>query len=151
MTLPATDAPINFAFTAPHPRKFFLNIPVHDLERSMTFFSKLGFVFNRQFTDTTAAAMLIGEDAFCMLLTIPKFTEFTKRPLGDPTTSTTSLFTFSVDSRAAVDEVTDAALANGGAHAADPQDQGFMYQRSFYDPDGHQWEVFWMDPSVVKQ
>ena len=132
------------------PHKLFVNIPVSDLQRSVTFFEALGFTFNAQFTDATATAMLVGEDAYFMLLTKEKFASFAKRPLGDASTTTSALYALGVESRAAVDEMVNRAVANGGSHALDPQDHGFMYGWSFYDPAGHHWEVFWMDPSVVQ-
>ncbi|MFL5620875.1 MAG: VOC family protein [Gemmatimonadaceae bacterium] len=131
------------------PHKLFVNIPVSDLQRSITFYEALGFTFNAQFTDATATSMLVGEDAYFMLLTKEKFAGFTKRAVGDPQQQTSALFAVSVNSRAEVDEMVDKAIAAGGAHAVDPQDHGFMYGWSFYDPDGHHWEVFWMDPAVV--
>ena len=131
------------------PRKLFVNIPVSDLQRSIDFFEALGFTFNAQFTDATATAMLVGEDAYFMLLTKDKFASFAKRPIGDPAKQTTALYALGVESRAAVDEMVNKAVANGGSHALDPQDHGFMYGWSFYDLDGHHWEVFWMDPSAV--
>jgi predicted lactoylglutathione lyase len=133
------------------PRKLFVNVPVSDLQRSIDFFEALGFTFNAQFTDATATAMLVGEDAYFMLLTKEKFAGFTKRPVGDPARHTTALYALGVESRAAVDEMVRTAVASGGSHALEPQDHGFMYGWSFYDPDGHHWEVLWMDPSVVAQ
>ncbi len=132
------------------PHKLFVNIPVSDLQRSITFFEALGFTFNRQFTDATATCMLVGEDAYFMLLTRERFAEFCKRPVGDPRKETGALFAISVDSRAQVDETVKKALAAGGSPAAEPQDHGFMYGWSFYDLDGHHWEVFWMDPSAIQ-
>jgi uncharacterized protein len=132
------------------PRKLFVNIPVGDLQRSIDFFEALGFTFNTQFTDVTATAMLVGEDAYFMLLTKEKFASFSKRPLGDAKRETNALFSLGVASRAAVDEMVKKAVASGGSHALEPQDHGFMYGWSFYDPDGHHWEVFWMDPAVVQ-
>ena len=149
-TLDASDANITYAVKAIKPRKLFVNIMVRDLTRSMEFFSKLGLAFNKQFTDSTAAAMLIGEDAYFMLLTEEKFKGFVGRPVGDPSASTDSIYAISVESRAAVDEIFQTAVASGGSHALDPQDHGFMYGWSFYDPDGHHFEVFWMDPAVVQ-
>ncbi len=131
------------------PRKLFVNIPVRDLQRSIEFFEALGFTFNTQFTDATATSMLVGEDAYFMLLTTEKFKEFSKRPVGDPQKETNALFAISVNSRDEVDALVEKALAAGGARAADPQDHGFMYAWSFYDLDGHHWEVFWMDPKAV--
>ena len=148
----ATQAPgpklTNVGTTPATPRKLFVNIPVNDLQRSIDFFEVLGFSFNQQFTDTTATAMLVGEDAYFMLLTKEKFATFSKRPLGDAQRETNALFALSADSRAEVDEIVKKAVAAGGSHAMEPQDHGFMYGWSFYDPDGHHWEVFWMDPSV---
>jgi uncharacterized protein len=132
------------------PHKLFVNIPVSDLQRSITFFEALGFTFNRQFTDATATCMLVGEDAYFMLLTRERFKEFSKRPVGNSRTETNALFAISVNSREEVDEVVKKAVAAGGSHAADRQDHGFMYGWSFYDPDGHHWEVFWMDPSAIQ-
>jgi uncharacterized protein len=132
------------------PRKLFVNIPVGDVQRSIAFFESLGFTFNAQFTDATAAAMLVGEDAYFMLLNHEKFASFSKRPAGDPQQETNALFALGVESREAVDEMVRKAVAAGGAHALDPQDHGFMYAWSFYDLDGHHWEVFWMDPTFVQ-
>lgn len=131
------------------PRKLFVNIPVRDLQRSIEFFETLGFTFNTQFTDATATCMLVGEDAYFMLLTTEKFRDFSKRPLADAQRQTGALFAITVDDRSEVDALADKAIAAGGSHAADPQDHGFMYVRSFYDLDGHHWEVFWMDPSAI--
>ena len=132
------------------PRKLFVNVPVRDLQRSIDFFQALGFTFNAQFTDATATAMLVGEDAYFMLLTHEKFAQFTRRPIGDPGRDTTAIYALGVDSREAVDAMVNEAVALGGTHAMEPQDHGFMYGWSFYDLDGHHWEVFWMDPSVVQ-
>jgi predicted lactoylglutathione lyase len=131
------------------PHKLFVNIPVGDLQRSITFFEALGFRFNRHFTDATATCMLVGEDAYFMLLTKERFTGFSGRPIGDARRETNALFALSVNSREEVDAMVHRALAAGGAHAVDPQDHGFMYGWSFYDLDGHHWEVFWMDPSAI--
>jgi predicted lactoylglutathione lyase len=130
--------------------KLFVNIPVSDLQRSIRFFEALGFAFNTQFTDATATCMLVGEDAYFMLLDRERFTGFSNRPLGDARKETNALFALSVSSRAEVDEMVRKAVAAGGSHAVDPQDHGFMYGWSFYDLDGHHWEVFWMDPAAVQ-
>ena len=131
------------------PHKLFVNIPVSDLQRSIRFFEALGFSFNAQFTDATATCMLVGEDAYFMLLTKERFAGFSKRPTGDPRRETSALFALSVSSREEVDEIVRKAVAAGGSHAVDPQDHGFMYGWSFYDLDGHHWEVFWMDPAAI--
>ena len=149
-----TQAPaptIRNAGTRPQtPRKLFVNIPVSNVQRTIEFFEALGFTFNTQFTDASAAAMLVGEDAYFMLLQTDRFASFTKRPVGDPTRETTALFALGVESRDAVDAMVKQAVAAGGSYAVDPQDHGFMYGWSFYDLDGHHWEVFWMDPKFVQ-
>ena len=132
------------------PRKLFVNIPVRDLQRSIHFFETLGFTFNTQFTDPTATCMLVGEDAYFMLLTTERFSDFSKRPVGDARTETNALFAISVNTREEVDTLVGKAVGAGGARAADPQDHGFMYAWSFYDLDGYHWEVFWMDPSTIQ-
>jgi len=142
---------IRNAATQPSTRhKLFVNIPVNDLQRSIEFFEALGFSFNPQFTDATATCMLVGEDAYFMLLVRDRFTGFSKRPLGDARKETSALFALSVDSREEVDAMVKKAVAAGGSYAVDPQDHGFMYGWSFYDLDGHHWEVFWMDPGAVE-
>src|SRR3954469_20979272 len=138
--------------TPAHPgRMLFVNMPVADLERSKEFFAKLGFSFNPMFTDETAACMLVGEHAFVMLLSREKFAEFSKLPIADPTTHTLALYCFSVSSREEVDAVSAAALAAGGSEADGAEDFGFMYSRSFFDLDGHGWQVMWMDPAAADQ
>ena len=132
-------------------RKLFVNLPVKDLPRSIEFFTKLGFSFNPQFTDETATCMLIGEDAFAMLMVESRFAGFAKRPVGDPTTTTAALYSLSCSSREEVDTMVHTAVAHGGTHAAEPMDHGFMYGWSFYDPDGHHWEVFHMDMSAMPE
>jgi predicted lactoylglutathione lyase len=127
------------------------NLPVKDLDRSVAFFTGLGFTFDARFTDDTATAMIVNEQASVMLLTETRFAEFTIRPLADPTQQTAAIMALSAESREDVDAFADNALALGGSPAKDPLDHGFMYGRSFMDPDGHQWEVFWMDPAALEQ
>jgi hypothetical protein len=136
---------------ASHSRKIFVNLPVQDLKRSVDFFSRLGFEFNAQFTDDKATCMIINDDAFAMLLTEPFFKTFTKREICDTNTHSEGLFALSCNSRAEVDAMVNKAIAAGGKHAMDPVDHGFMYGWSFCDPDGHQWEVLWMDPQTIQQ
>ncbi len=128
------------------PRKLFVNIPVTDLQRSIRFFEALGFAFNPQFTDATATCMLVGEDAYVMLLTSARFQEFAKRPLGHPIDAS---FAITVGSRREADAMVADAITAGGAKGNEPEDHGFMYQTSFRDPDGYTWEPFWMDPEAV--
>jgi hypothetical protein len=136
---------------APNSRMLFVNLAVNDLKKSMTFFSKLGFEFNPKFTDEKAACMILSEQAFVMLLSQPFFKTFTKRELCDTSKQTEGLFALSCSSRAEVDELVKKAIDNGGSHTGiDPQDHGFMYAWSFYDVDGHHWEVLWMDPAAAQ-
>lgn len=132
------------------PTKIFVNLPVKDLERSMTFFKALGYTFNPQFTDDTAACMVISEDIYAMLLTHEKFRIFTKKEIADANRTTEVLTALSMDSRETVDALMDKALAAGATEARPPEDLGFMYGRAFNDPDGHIWEIFWMDPAQIK-
>ena len=132
-------------------RKLFLNLPVKNLKRSMDFFSKLGFEFNPQFTDSNAACMIISDDAFAMLLVESYFRTFTKREIANSATQTEGIFALSCSSRAEVDDIVKKAIAGGGKHAMDPNDHGFMYGWSFYDLDDHHWEVIWMDPKATQQ
>jgi predicted lactoylglutathione lyase len=131
-------------------RKIFVNLAVRDLEKSMGFFSTLGFTFNPKFTDEKAACIVINDEAFVMLLTEPFFKTFTRREPCDTTRHTEGLFALSCASRAEVDELVTKAIAAGGKQAMDPLDHGFMYGWSFYDLDGHHWEVLWMDPKAVE-
>lgn len=130
-------------------RKIFVNLAVRDLKRSMDFFRSLGFEFEPRFTDAKAACMIVSEHAFVMLLSEPFFKGFTKKALCDTSSQTEGLFALSCESRAEVDEMVNKAIAGGGTHAMDPMDHGFMYGWSFYDPDGHHWEVMWMEPAAI--
>ncbi len=131
-------------------RKLFVNLGVRNLKASMEFFSKLGFEFNRQFTDDKAACMIISEEAYVMLLAEPFFKTFTKRELCDTTKQTEAALALSCGSRGEVNEMVKKAVAAGGKHAMDPMDHGFMYGWSFYDLDGHHWEPLWMDPKHIQ-
>jgi predicted lactoylglutathione lyase len=132
-----------------HPRKVFINLPVRDLKKTMDFFGSLGFTFNPQFTDENAACMVISDEAFVMLLREPFFKTFTTREICEGH-RTEGIFALSCSSRAEVDDLMKKAMAAGATHAMDPQDHGFMYSRSFYDIDGHHWEVIWMDPATIQ-
>ena len=131
--------------------KIFVNLPVKKLPKSMEFFTKLGFKFNSQFTDETAACMVVSDDIFVMLLTEAKFKTFTPKEICDATKSTEVLTALSCENREKVDELVRKAVAAGGATYSDPKDDGFMYQHGFQDPDGHIWELLYMDPSAVQQ
>lgn len=132
--------------------QIFVNLPVKDLERSMDFFTALGYSFNKQFTDENAACLVIDEDhVYAMLLTHDAFRRFTKKEVADTSTSTEAIIALSAESRDAVDALVDKALASGGSASNEPDDEDFMYGRSFQDPDGHLWEVFYMDRSADPQ
>ncbi|MET9510854.1 VOC family protein [Streptomyces flavidovirens] len=132
------------------PQMIFVNLPVKDLDTTKAFFGKLGFSFNPQFSDDKTACLVISDTIFAMLLTEPRFKEFTKKEIADTSRTTEVLLALSAESREKVDEMADTALASGGSPANEPLDHGFMYGRSFQDPDGHTWEVIWMDPSAVE-
>lgn len=127
--------------------QIFVNLHVRDLGRSKNFFSKLGFSFNPQFSDDTAACLVISENIYIMLLTHGKFKEFTPKEISDATKTTEVLTALSVGSKEKVAELVSAAIAAGGSEARPAEDHGFMYSRSFNDLDGHIWEIFWMDES----
>ncbi|HSD22274.1 MAG TPA: VOC family protein [Anaeromyxobacter sp.] len=133
------------------PRKLFLNLAVRELDRSKEFFTKLGFEFDPRFTDEKAAAMIVSDEAYVMLLAEPFFRTFTKKALCDTRAQTEALCALSCDSRAEVDELVKKAIAAGGKHAMEPQDHGFMYGWSFYDLDGHHWELAWMDAKALQR
>ena len=131
--------------------KIFVNLPVKDLSKSIAFFTHLGFSFNPQFTDEKATCMIINDDAYVMLLVESFFKTFTKKEITDAKKSAEAILALSADSREKVDKMADKALEAGGVASLAPQDHGFMYQRSFQDPDGHLWEVLWMDPGAIHQ
>ena len=127
----------------------FVNLPVSDLERSKAFFTALGYTINPQFSDENAASVVFSDTIYAMLLTEARFKDFTPRAIADARTATEAIICLGAPSRDEVDRIADAALANGGGPVSDPQDHGFMYGRSFADPDGHIWEVMWIDPAVA--
>lgn len=132
-------------------RMIFVNLPVSDLQRSVSFWKGLGFDFNPQFTDDNAACMVVSDLACVMLLTNQFFSTFTKKAVADAAGSTEAIMAISAESRDEVDRLTDKALVSGGSASSDPQDEGFMYSRSFEDPDGHLWEVLYLDPAALEQ
>ena len=130
--------------------KIFVNLPVKDLDKSIAFFKALGFSFNPQFTDATAACMVINTDIFAMLLTHGKVKEFTNKQIADAHKTTEVLTALAVDSKESVNEMAEKALKAGGKEAYPAKDHGFMFVRSFEDLDGHIWELFWMDQQHVQ-
>ncbi len=123
----------------------FVNLPVADLDAAKAFYEAIGFTNNPQFTDETAACMVLSDVIHVMLLTHEKFAQFTPKRIADAHETSEVLICISEESREGVDAITDNALAAGGAETHEPQDYGFMYSRSFADLDGHIWEPMWMD------
>jgi predicted lactoylglutathione lyase len=128
----------------------FLNLPVKDVAAAQRFYTGLGYSINPQFTGENSACMVISEQITAMLLAEPHFKEFTTNEIADPAT-TEVIIALSAESRAAVDDVADKALAAGGTEPKAPQDHGFMYVRTFADLDGHHWELIWMDTAAQGQ
>ncbi|MCR6625977.1 MAG: VOC family protein [Pseudoxanthomonas sp.] len=129
--------------------QIFVNLPVRDLDRSKGFFTALGYANNPQFTDENAACIVISDTIYVMLLVEPFFQGFTRKTICDARTHTEAILCLSAESRAGVDALADKAIAAGGSETLEAKDYGFMYQRSFQDPDGHQWEVVHMDDGAT--
>jgi uncharacterized protein len=129
----------------------FVNLPVKDLNKTVEFFTKLGFTFNPQFTDENATCMIVGKDIFVMLLVEKFFKTFTKKEISDTTKNTEAIVALSAQSREEVDQMMEKVLGAGGREGRDPQDHGWMYGRSFEDINGHLWEIFYMDESAMKK
>jgi len=127
------------------PQMIFVNLPVADIERSKAFYQALGFTINPQFSDATAACVVISDTIYLMVLDHDRFQGFATLPRADTTKSTAALIALSRDDRAAVDAITEAAIRAGGSEPKPAQDHGFMYTRTFHDPDGNVFEPFWMD------
>ena len=128
----------------------FVNLPVSNLKKSTAFYQAVGGALNPQFSDETASCMVLSDTIHVMLLTHAKWEVFTKKPISDAHKASEVMLALSGDSRDAVNAITDAAgKAGGKADVNPPQDHGFMFGRSFEDPDGHVWEVMWMDPTAM--
>ena len=132
------------------PQMIFVNLPVTDLERSKRFYEALGFTINQQFTDETASCVVISDTIFLMIVTRDRFAGFAPLPVAQTTETTAALIALSRDDRAAVDRITEAAIAAGGHEPKPASDMGFMYTRTFLDPDGNVFEPFWMDPAAAQ-
>lgn len=131
--------------------RIFVNLPVKDLKKSIEFFTKLGYKFDPRFTDETGTCMIIKDGGiYAMLLTEAKFKTFSPNPIADARKTTEVLIALALDSRAQVEELVKKAVAAGGNTYGKASDHGWMYQHGFQDPDGHVWEVFWMDPAAAK-
>ncbi|KZZ84743.1 VOC family protein [Bacillus sp. SJS] len=131
--------------------KVFINLPVKDLDRTVDFFTKLGFEFNPHFTDKNATCMIINEHTYAMLLVEDYFKTFTKKEISDSAKSTEVIVALAAESRAHVDEIVNKALDAGGKSSNEPIDHGFMYGWSFQDVNDHLWEVFYMDEKAVPE
>ena len=132
-------------------RLAFINLPVRDVAASRQFFTRLGFAFDERFCDDQTACLVLSEMAYVMLLEQPRFAAFAARPVGDPACTTSALLCVSAADRAGVDALADTALAAGATPAKEPMDGGLMYGRSFFDLDGHHWEVMWMSDEAIQQ
>ena len=132
------------------PRLTFINLPVQDLQRSIAFFTALGFEFDPRFTDENATCLILSQQSFVMLLTRPFFESFVDRPVADSHQTIGSIVALAVESRAEVDRLLAAARAAGATQVKDASEKDGMYGGGLYDLDGHHWEVFWMDPAQVQ-
>ena len=134
-----------------NPQMIFVNLPVVDLNRSRTFYEAVGFRNNPQFSDDGTACMVLSETIVVMLLTPAKWSRFTKKPIPDAKMTAQVMLCISRESKSAVDTIVETAAKQGGISDPTPvQNLGFMYGRSFEDPDGHIWETVWMSPEAVK-
>ncbi len=131
--------------------KMFVNVAVKDLPRSIAFWKALGYKFNQQFTDDTAACLVFSEENYAMLLTHAKFKEFSPNPICDTSKYSEMAVALSCDSKAEVIEKVNKALELGARRFSEPKDYGFMLQDGFQDLDGHVWEFFYMDPNFVQK
>jgi predicted lactoylglutathione lyase len=144
VTSPGRKEEMQLAVTA---KQIYVNLPVKDLQRSIDFFTSLGFEFNQEMTDDNATCMIVGDNIFVMLLAEPFFKTFTKKELTDATRNTEVIMAISADSREEVDEMVQKALEAGGTASNDKMDNEYMYGWSFQDVDGHLWEVMYMEQS----
>ena len=127
--------------------QIFVNLPIKNLDKTIAFFTKLGFRFNPQFTDHNATCMIVEDNIFIMLLVEQFFKTFTKKELCDTRKKTEVILSLSAESREKVDQMITHAVKAGALEPREAQDHGWMYQRSFQDIDGHLWEIVWMDPN----
>jgi len=133
-----------------YQQMIFVNLAVNDVDASKKFFTELGYTINPQFTTDDSACVVISDTIVAMMLSKQRYADFTKKEIADATTTSEVLLCLSAESRAKVDELVEKAVAAGGTANSDVQDHGFMYGRSFDDPDGHSWEIMWMDPAAVQ-
>lgn len=129
--------------------QIFLNLPVKDLNKSVEFFTKLGYTFNAQFTDENATCMIISEDIYVMLLVETFFQGFTKKEIADTSKVSEVIICLSAENREDVDELVRKAVAAGATTIEEADDQGFMYSHGYQDLDGHLWNIVYMKPTAV--
>lgn len=132
-------------------RRIFVNLPVKDLNKTIEFFTKLGFKFDPRFTDQDSTCMIIGDNIFAMLLVEKFFKTFIKKEICDASKFAESIIALTADSKSEVDEMMNKVLKAGGIEYREPEDLGFMYGRSFQDLDGHLWELGYMDMSKIPE
>ena len=131
--------------------QIFINLPVKELEKSLNFYTKMGFTNNPQFSDDTAKCMVFSEEIFVMLITHDRFKTFITKPITDVSKTTSALLSISVESLDKVNEISNNAISAGGKEPIEAKDYGFMQQRTIEDLDGHIWEIFYMDISKFPQ
>ena len=129
--------------------KIFINLPVKDLNRSISFFTELGFSFNPKFTNEKGTCLIIGENINAMLLVEEFYATFTNKEICNAETTSEVLIAVSFETREKVDEIMEKAIQSGGTEYVETKDYGWMYQRTFLDIDGHHWEIFYMDESKI--
>lgn len=130
-------------------KQIFVNLPIKDLEKTKQFWIKLGFSFNPQFTDDKAAALVLGENIFSMLITEPFYKTFIKKEIADSSKVSEVITAIGVESREKVDEIVEKAFEAGATNYKETDDYGWMYNRGFQDPDGHLWEVVYINESQI--
>ncbi|MER6438800.1 MULTISPECIES: VOC family protein [unclassified Streptomyces] len=133
-----------------YQQMIFVNLAVNDVDASKKFFTELGYTINPQFSTEDCACVVISDTIVAMLLSKQRYADFTKKEIADSARTSEVLLCLSAESREKVDELCDKALSAGGSGTREAQDHGYMYGRSFDDPDGHTWEVMWMDPAAVQ-
>ena len=131
--------------------QIFVNLHVKDLDKSVAFFTKLGYTFNPQFTDENATCMIISDTIYVMLLVEPFFQSFTKKDSVDTSNAQECTIALSAENKDAVNDLVNKAEAAGAKIPKPATDYGFMYQHSYEDLDGHLWEIVWMDPAGPPQ
>lgn len=128
-------------------KQIFINFAVTDVQKSMDFYSSLGFTVNPQFSDESGKCMVWSDSIFVMIMNHEKFATFITKPIADTKNGVAGLFSLSVESADEVNRIVESGLGAGGTEPNEKRDYGFMQQRTIEDPDGHTWEIFFMDMS----